>query len=199
MKLESYLRTEISNKLIPLVKKDKCEICESTEKLEVHHVKPFAEILEECLDDLHIERKDTNEYTKKELYMITDYVLGEHFRYKMMTVCHNCHKNVIHKNGTCNIGTGKENWIAKNKIKKECLMNNNQYTLQIYLKKIQNKKLFKDKKKELINKINLRDSRNRQQKSVSLLNKYLKINKLPYVILQKKSNDKRYWIVKNAI
>ncbi len=104
MKLEQYIRAEINYKLIPLVKKDKCEICNSDENLEVHHVKPFAEILEECLNDLNVKRKDTNEYTKKELYMITDYVLGKHLRYKMKTVCHNCHKNIIHKEGTCNIG-----------------------------------------------------------------------------------------------
>ena len=36
MKLEQYIRAEINNKIIPLVKKDKCEICNSDENLEEH-------------------------------------------------------------------------------------------------------------------------------------------------------------------
>jgi hypothetical protein len=72
---------------------------------------------------------------------------------------------------------------------------NYEIDLEDYLNNIVEKKLFKDDKKELIDKINLRDSRNRQQKSISLLNKYLETNKFPYIILPKKSNSKRYWKV----
>jgi hypothetical protein len=118
MKLESCIRTEINQKLIPLIKKDKCEICGSTENLEVHHVKPFAEILEECLDDLHMKRKDTDTYTQKELHMIIDYVIGKHFRYKMKIVCRICHKNIIHKDGTCNIGNRNHDKKTRENINK---------------------------------------------------------------------------------
>ncbi|MFC0903794.1 hypothetical protein ACFHWD_03700 [Clostridium sp. MT-14] len=54
--------------------------------------------------------------------------------------------------------------------------------LENYLNNIVGKKLFKDDKKELIDKINLRDNRNRQQKSISLINTYLKENKFTYII-----------------
>lgn len=67
--------------------------------------------------------------------------------------------------------------------------------LDQYLDSIVGKKLYKDDKNTLIDIINLRDSRNRQQKSISLLNKYFEANKIPYIILPKKSDNKRYWIV----
>lgn len=69
-------------------------------------------------------------------------------------------------------------------------------TLEQYLNNIMGNQLFKKDRKELINKINLRDNRNRQQKSIGVLNKYLEENKIPYIILSKqiKKNNKLYTI-----
>ena len=55
--------------------------------------------------------------------------------------------------------------------------------LEIYLDDLIGKWLYKDEQKELINKINLTDSRNRQQKSLKMLNQYLIDNNLSYTIV----------------
>lgn len=219
MKLEQYIRAEINNKIIPLVKKDKCEICNSNENLEVHHVKPFAEILYETLNQLKLEYADTNKYTKKELNIITNIILGKHLKYKCITVCHDCHKNIIHKNGTSNIGkNGREirkTYNLEKKYKKELIKNKNiknqiQIKLIPYLTNITNKRIFKENKQKLINIINLKDDRGRQQKSISLINTYFKNNQIPFIINHNRDNKekldngqknpnfrKTYWIIIN--
>lgn len=77
-----------------------------------------------------------------------------------------------------------------------------------YLKSIASTKLFKDEQKELINIIGLKDARGRLQKSVSLLNAYLKENGIEYAILSKvsrikdesgKSKTVRYWEVSEGV
>jgi len=68
-----------------------------------------------------------------------------------------------------------------------------------YLDKIIGKRLLKEDQKELIDIVNLRDSRNRQQKSIGQLNEYFKANKLKYLIISKKSGSVRYWEIINDI
>jgi uncharacterized membrane protein len=73
--------------------------------------------------------------------------------------------------------------------------------LDMYLKKLVGHKLFKEDQQELINKINLRDARNRQQKSIQVLNAYLLENNLRFQIINKQERikgenfNKRYWII----
>jgi len=66
--------------------------------------------------------------------------------------------------------------------------------LERYLENIVGKKLYKEEQKELIEKIDLKVNR-RLQKSYDKLNDGLKMIELNYIILPKKSNNKRYWIV----
>jgi len=66
--------------------------------------------------------------------------------------------------------------------------------LEGYLDGIVGKRLYKDEQKELIEKIDLKVNR-RLQKSYDKLNNGLKMIDLGYMILPKKSNNKRYWIV----
>ena len=66
--------------------------------------------------------------------------------------------------------------------------------LKEYLDSIIGKKLYKDEQKELIEKIDLKVNR-RLQKSYDKLNDGLKMINLNYMILPKKSNNNRYWIV----
>lgn len=63
-----------------------------------------------------------------------------------------------------------------------------------YLDRIVGKKLFKEEQKELIEKINLRVD-GRQQKSYSKLNDGLKMIKLGFIILPKRTSKERYWVV----
>lgn len=66
--------------------------------------------------------------------------------------------------------------------------------LEKYLDNIVGRKLYKKEQNELKEIIDLRVN-GRQQRSYSKLNEGLKMISLPYIILPKKSNNKRYWIV----
>lgn len=84
--------------------------------------------------------------------------------------------------------------------------------LELYLQEIESKWLYKEDRLELINKINLTDSRNRQQKSIGILSKYLS-DTFGYVITtdtdkrrilldgsENPNRDKTYWkIVKGKM
>ena len=70
MKLEAYLRSEVNQKIRPLFLKNKCEHCECTEDLHLHHQYEFFKIVDDVLNKLQLEMKDTEEYTEYELYLI---------------------------------------------------------------------------------------------------------------------------------
>lgn len=59
-----------------------------------------------------------------------------------------------------------------------------------YLDSIIGKKLFKDERKELINKIGLKDSRGRIQKSINQFNAYFQANKMNYIIKSERKSIK---------
>lgn len=67
-------------------------------------------------------------------------------------------------------------------------------TLENYLNDMIGKKIFKEDQHELIEKISLKVD-GKIQKSYSKLNEGLKMINLPFIIIPKKSNDKRYWII----
>ena len=72
--------------------------------------------------------------------------------------------------------------------------------LKDYLDSLIGVKLGKEQKKELVDKINLTDSRGRQQGSIGSLNEYFgdKKNGLPYIIISRKIHGKMYWILSLA-
>lgn len=84
----------------------------------------------------------------------------------------------------------KEGWWEYKMIEEEYEKEN----LEKYLDSIVGEKLFKDEQQELINKIDVRVN-GRQQKSYKKLNNGLEMLKMPYVILPKRSSEKRYWII----
>ena len=71
---------------------------------------------------------------------------------------------------------------------------NTKMNLNEYLEMLIGEKLDKDKQKELIDMIDLKVN-GRKQKSYNKLNEGLKMLKLPYIIIPKKSNNQRYWII----
>jgi hypothetical protein len=77
----------------------------------------------------------------------------------------------------------KDNWIEEVIDAKEV------NKLTDYLKGIVGKKLFNTEKQELINMIGLKDGRGRIQKSISLLNTYLEVNKIPFIIISKQTKE----------
>lgn len=71
---------------------------------------------------------------------------------------------------------------------------NRKLSLSEYLDTLVGEKLDKEGQKELIEHINVRVN-GTQQKSYPKLNEGLKMIKLPYIILPKRTNQHRYWIV----
>ncbi|MEM5599216.1 hypothetical protein AAHB53_28100 [Niallia circulans] len=94
MELKGYLRTVIHEKVRPLLIKEICEQCESNNELHLHHVKLFSEMVDETLDDLNLDYKDTTLYSEKELKNITNIILGIHLKYEYITLCSSCHKEI---------------------------------------------------------------------------------------------------------
>lgn len=96
------------------------------------------------------------------------------------------------KIGYCNYIIDKFNIDKKNYFFIEG--DNNKMELNEYLESLTGKELYKEEQKELIKKIDLKVN-GRQQKSYSKLNEGLKMLKLPYIIIPKRTSGGRYWII----
>lgn len=97
MLLRLYLRNKIYSYIRPNYIDEKCKKCGNTDKLELHHDKQFSLIVKECLDKLGLEyKRNTEDYSKEELWLIKNLVLGVHTREKYTTLCKSCHE-LIHK------------------------------------------------------------------------------------------------------
>lgn len=91
--LKKILRGDFAYIIRDVLIKDKCEICGSDDKLELHHTKPFSILLEETLEELNI---DLNKIDDIKLDMIKNIMIGKQIRHKNITACKKCHLN-IHK------------------------------------------------------------------------------------------------------
>lgn len=180
MKLEEYLRNQYSNYIRPLYIKSYCESCGANDNLELHHIKQFSEILKETLEELNISYyDDIKAYTDNQIELINYVMLGKQLKADYVTLCNRCHMSEHN---------GKQNKIyynIKRAEKKEQELKYIDTVIIPYLKSIVDNKLFKEDQQELIKVFDLKDSRNRLQKSPKLLNAYLEENKLQYVILNK--------------
>lgn len=156
--LAVYLRNTVWNKFVPLVKKDKCEVCGGTENLQVHHMYSFAQIIDDTLADLNLKRKPVGEYSNLELKNIREKVMGKHLLYKYETLCKNCHLCGVHKH---------------KRIKVEEFIIPNQFLNTI---------LFKQQLIELIKKYNFRD----KDYDLITVNKFLNLIKDRYKVSKKR-------------
>jgi len=95
MLLKSYVRNKFKKYVRPLLIKDKCECCEETVGLELHHLKSFSDLLDECLNRLgYTYYKYKNDYTNEELDNIVNWMIGVQMKIKYITLCEKCHGNV---------------------------------------------------------------------------------------------------------
>lgn len=153
MELKQYLRTVIHNKVRPLFIEDKCETCGSDEDLHLHHVKFFKDIVEDVLDSLNLEYRDTNDYSQDELNLIVDVVLGKHLQIKYLTLCKDCHKHT-HEDDHVDFGNcsrHEEHYEQLDRAKEIKLNIYIEKVLLPYLENISNKKLFDSEQRELSN------------------------------------------------
>jgi hypothetical protein len=91
--LKQLLRQDFTQYVRPHFEKSECEVCGScTEHLHVHHVTHFQDLLDETLEQLHLEyHDDTDVYTEEELQLIRDVMLAKQMRIKYVTCCEPCH------------------------------------------------------------------------------------------------------------
>jgi hypothetical protein len=205
MYLRTYLRNKLTTRLIPLLKKDKCEVCGATDDLEVHHVKLFSKLLDETLAELGLEyRKEIEEYSTEELNLITYVVLGKHLDIKYLTLCDNCHDN-IHEDAWKEISCSDKYREHCNKLR---LLKSEKRKKSIeklipYLKNICGEKLFKDEKK-VFQQVLREHGLETRTSGINSINKYLKENNLSFIVESKeeyralKIRGKLYWIVKDT-
>ena len=92
MLLKSYERIKFNEYVKPLFIKDKCELCGEILELELHHSKPFSELLNECLLSLGYEyHKNKKYYTELQLQNITNWMIGVQMKIGYRTLCGKCH------------------------------------------------------------------------------------------------------------
>lgn len=98
MKLDTYLRTVVSQNIFKYINLCKCEKCGSTINLEIHHKNLyFFEMVDKSLDDLGLPHyQDTEQYSDSELEKIAIYLLGLHLKSEYSILCSDCH-TLFHK------------------------------------------------------------------------------------------------------
>lgn len=163
----------------------------------IYDLNAFYPILIIHLDIKYINKKLTKEDKQKLIYKY-GLIHMDKKQATFKTLKADILKYTNYKVVTCNKGTyiiNKDDDIKEiiKKEKDENKMNNDNELLN-YLESINNIKLYKDKQKELIDKINLKIN-GRLQKSYNKLNQGLSMLNLPFIIIPKKSDDKRYWII----
>ena len=91
-------------------------------------------------------------------------------------------------------------WLNEEDIIEEIKVKDNLTIEKEYLDSIENIPLNKEKRSELVNRINLRDERNRFQKSYSKINEYLQEHHNMYIeskVIRAEGQRVRVWILKN--
>ena len=208
MLIKAYVRIKTYEYIRPLLIKNKCEICGEINGLELHHIIPFATLYEQCLKSLgYKDYKNKNNYSQEQKENIINWMLGIQLKIEYLTLCEECHKNLHMINGGFyNINENYNKYIELEKIKKQI-----QEEIKLkeniipYLNNIIGKKLYKEDQEELINIIDLKDSRGRMQKSISQLNNYFNINNIKLILKSKRKNIRinekvkkdTYWILNN--
>ena len=93
MNLREYLRKEWQDYIRQFLIKDKCEECDEVDHLELHHASArFEELLFETLRELKLKEKDTDDYSEKELKMLSELMLGKQIKIVHKTLCKIHHK-----------------------------------------------------------------------------------------------------------
>ena len=196
MNLDMYLRGHVAAKIRPLFIQLKCEHCDSTDDLHLHHVKPFVKIVDKVLNKFNLELKDSDDYTDQERYLIVSCVLSEHLNGEYLTLCPQCHYNVHEGNKKRRASLSDEQkqrlkqirLEQKEKLKQQKLNELNQQRKEL-LDQHLDMKLNNEQFKNLTEKLNFK--RNRQL----IKNPIDEIKQLGYEVINKKSNSIRYKII----
>ena len=93
MTLRQRLRQDFALYIRPLLIKSKCEVCgKENEVLHLHHVTHFQDLLDETLEQLQLEYyEETDNYSKEQLQLIRDVMLGKQMKVEYVACCESCH------------------------------------------------------------------------------------------------------------
>lgn len=97
MILRELLRNDFKDYIRNRIVKDKCEICGCTEKLHLHHIDKFHNLLMETLDELKLQELDTDDYDEFELQSIRNFMLAKQIKCDYSTLCESCHMKLHSK------------------------------------------------------------------------------------------------------
>lgn len=195
-----YLRTHVATKIRPLFIQTKCEHCDSTDNLHLHHVKPFVKIVDKVLNKFNLELKDSDDYTEQERYLIVSCVLAEHLNGEYLTLCPSCHHNVHELNKKRRASLSEEQKLRlkqlrlerKEKLKQQQLTALNQQRTEL-LDQHLDMKLNNEQFKNLTEKLNFK--RNRQL----IKNPIDEIKQLGYDVENKRTKTTRYKVITKQV
>ena len=200
MNLDLYLRGHVAAKIRPLFIQSKCEHCDSTDDLHLHHVKPFVKIVDKVLNKFNLELKDSEDYTDQERYLIVSCVLSEHLNGEYLTLCPQCHHNVHEGNKKRRASLSDEQKLRlkqlrferKEKLKQQKLDALKQQRVELIDQQL-NVRLSSQEFKALAEKLNFRrDGR-------MLKNPFDEIQELGYTIIKKRINGYDYKIITKQV
>jgi hypothetical protein len=189
MNIKQLNRNKFQKYIRPLFIKDKCDICENTQGLELHHYIQFDKLFRNAIDKLGYKyEEEIEKYTTEQLELISLVLLGLQIKCKYYTLCDKCHQN-MHEDG------GRSIYDHINKRNKDKLINNKIKSVLIpYLESILNEKLYDDEKEQLKNTF-IRCDISFRTMGINSLNKLLLKYNIPYIIIAKRNKDERWWVV----
>lgn len=212
MELKLYLRVEfntyIRNKLIS----DSCEVCGDTENLHLHHEEHFITMLLETIEELGLKFvNDKDYYSKNELSLISNIMLGKQVRSSYVTLCTECHKEIHSKEGKdwTNFYLHYEKKALEKRSKhlktaNEILIPYLEYLNENNVRLVGGcegarmiKKSTYENRDKLINLI-CRCSDTKQAKTAKTLNKILDYLDIKYNINSHSTGGYRYWVVRKT-
>lgn len=196
MNLDLYLRSHVATKIRPLFIQSKCEHCNSTDDLHLHHVKPFVKMVDKVLNKFNLELKDSDDYTEQERYLIVSCVLSEHLNGEYLTLCPSCHHNVHEGNKKRRASLSDEQkqrlkqirLEQKEKLKQQKLDELNQQRKEL-LEQHLDVKLSNDQFKTLTEKLNFRRNRKLVKNPID------EIKELGYNVESKRTKTTRYKVI----
>ena len=102
--MRKHLRSMLSHYWRPIVLKEKCEECGSTNNLEVHHIDAFRQFMY-----IYNVPENKEELTEEEIKKYEYLCLGYHFKeVRTYTLCNECHKKIHKKEGKTAIKESRE-------------------------------------------------------------------------------------------
>lgn len=97
MNLREYLRNDFQDYIRPIIVKDACDFCGSSDHLNLHHIDRFHNLLMETLEELKLQELDTDDYDEMELKSIRNFMLAKQVKAEYKTLCRDCHMKLHNK------------------------------------------------------------------------------------------------------